>query len=165
MRLQIGLTIEPSYNVGSNRSPAEKHEVVRVHASSYQPYEISGSGSADDRERNGARIELPTIQVDSPYKQRESITMAYVKHGTYQVIDTPLFQDRMMWKPDQRAPYSGIYKCTNCGFEIATAVDAALPNVADDFRHQKWNCSGMGLNQWQLVALPIQKRAEESQPT
>lgn len=78
--------------------------------------------------------------------------MPFVKPGTELPIDMMHFDSQA--PPGIHAPYSGIYKCTNCGYEVASAVDFNLPQRDGDRRHEMWTCSGPF--KWQLVALAIQ---------
>jgi len=79
--------------------------------------------------------------------------MPYVKPGTE--IVTHLFHFEAKIPPRVAAPYFGIYRCTNCAYEIVSSPDNSLPDVVGDPKHEKFNCSG--LIKWQLVALAMQK--------
>lgn len=80
--------------------------------------------------------------------------MPYVKQSSYVVIEHPYFNSSC--QPGIRAPVSGIYKCTDCGYEIAASTENNLPQVHDDPRYDddKWHCSGQ--IKWQPVAFAIQ---------
>lgn len=55
-------------------------------------------------------------------------------------------------QPGTNAPHPGIYKCTNCGDEIAIAGGHTLP-PQNHKQHSPLN----GPITWQLVAYPVQK--------
>jgi hypothetical protein len=53
------------------------------------------------------------------------------------------------------APYSGIYHCTNCGYEIAVSIGKPLaPSAVQDPQHQAFSCVP-NLSRWVLVAEAI----------
>lgn len=54
--------------------------------------------------------------------------------------------------PGVRAPHPGIYRCVNCGDEIAIAGGHTLPPQ----NHHQHNL-GEGPIQWQLLVYPVQK--------
>ncbi len=84
--------------------------------------------------------------------------MPYVKQDSYQILAHPNFNSSC--QAGIRAPFSGIYRCTDCGYEIAASTEAMLPMAHDDPRHdrEEWNCSGQ--IKWQPVAFAIQKKPQ-----
>lgn len=83
--------------------------------------------------------------------------MPYVKRGQYQEIDFIHFNNVL--PSGGNAPYNGIYKCVNCGYEVSATTDTLLPSLVEDARHQGWECIGVP-TKWQLVALATQKRQD-----
>lgn len=83
--------------------------------------------------------------------------MPYVKPGT-NVLNmdiVPALQQVEALRPGQYAAHPGIYKCTNCAYEVVSA-GADLPQERA-IGHTEFACSGPF--RWQLVAHPIQKPA------
>jgi hypothetical protein len=61
----------------------------------------------------------------------------------------------LICKPGQPTPYSGIYRCTSCGFEIVSTKAHPLPPTEICPNHsQGWRCAH-GPVRWQLVAAAI----------
>ena len=61
--------------------------------------------------------------------------------------------------PGQLAPFSGIYRCVNCGFEAASTRGDHLPPEANCIQHHsKWP-NVYGNPRWKLVAAAIHIRA------
>ena len=61
------------------------------------------------------------------------------------------------FKPGEKVPVSGIYRCESCGFEaVSTAAENhPLPPAARcDSHHSKWKCNP-GNVRWRLVAAAI----------
>lgn len=57
--------------------------------------------------------------------------------------------------PGQLTPFSGIYRCTNCGFEAVSTKGNPLPTeMFCNLHHQQWRASS-GWVRWQLVAAAI----------
>jgi len=58
-------------------------------------------------------------------------------------------------RPGEITPYSGIYKCTSCGFECVSTAGHPLPPTAYcSGHHPKWN-AGFTEVRWHLVAAAI----------
>jgi hypothetical protein len=57
------------------------------------------------------------------------------------------------YTPGTAAPYPGIYKCTNCGDEIAIAGGHILPPQ----NHKQHNPAN-GKITWQLLVYPVQQK-------
>jgi hypothetical protein len=66
-------------------------------------------------------------------------------------------------RPGQRTPFSGIYRCQNCGFEAVSTHGHPLPPETSCFQHgtqHGTNWSGAyGTVTWKLVAAAIHIRA------
>lgn len=57
--------------------------------------------------------------------------------------------------PGQRAPFSGIYRCTNCGFEAVSTKNNTLPPEQYCHQHSPAWTGSFGSVSWQLVAAAI----------
>lgn len=58
-------------------------------------------------------------------------------------------------KPGEPTPYSGIYRCISCGFEVVSTQDHPLPPTETCPNHsQGWKCQH-GVVRWQLVAAAV----------
>jgi len=58
-------------------------------------------------------------------------------------------------RPGQPTPYSGIYKCISCGFEVASTKNHPLPPTEICTSHANdWKCNH-GVVRWKLVAAAI----------
>jgi hypothetical protein len=75
--------------------------------------------------------------------------------------DSNMFQQNnsnafdQLYSPGARAPYSGIYRCTACGFEVDSTEGHPLPPARICTQHSAvWKC-GHGVIQWRLVAAAI----------
>jgi hypothetical protein len=102
---------------------------------------------------NGALARLGDVMLrEAKLSFKADKQMPYVKSGTHSLADLIHFNHAPL-PQGQRAPYSGIYRCVNCGYEIACAADNNLPVWSNDPRHEQWNCSSGGLVKWQVVAL------------
>jgi len=65
----------------------------------------------------------------------------------------------LIYKPGQPTPFSGIYRCTSCGFEVVSTYGHALPPTEICPTHSpRWRCNH-GLVRWQLVAAAIHTTA------
>jgi hypothetical protein len=72
---------------------------------------------------------------------------------SYQQSLSSVFEQEL--KPGALAPQSGIYRCDNCGFEIAVAAGSGLPLKTMCAAHgDRWN-SKDGVVLWRLVAAAI----------
>lgn len=78
--------------------------------------------------------------------------MALYKHGNKLVKSHDAAFD-VTHSPGTSAPHPGIYKCTNCGDEIAIAGGHTLPPQ----NHKQHNPNN-GKIAWQLVVYPVQKK-------
>jgi hypothetical protein len=45
----------------------------------------------------------------------------------------------LVYSPSTPAPFTGIYRCTVCKYEIARSTREALP-IASDTDHKQWGC-------------------------
>lgn len=62
--------------------------------------------------------------------------------------------DTIHW-PGQITPFSGIYKCVNCGFEIVSEYSKPFPPHASCVQHSpKWPIA-YGQVRWRLVAAAV----------
>lgn len=60
-----------------------------------------------------------------------------------------------IYRPGQLTPFSGIYRCTSCGFEIVSTATHPLPPTETCLNHStRWMCQH-GPVRWQLVAAAI----------
>lgn len=75
--------------------------------------------------------------------------MALYKHGNRLSQSQDAAFDAIQ-PPGTEAPYPGIYRCTNCGDEIAIAGGHRLPPQ----NHQQHNLSD-GKIAWQLLVYPV----------
>lgn len=58
-------------------------------------------------------------------------------------------------KPGQPTPWSGIYRCTSCGYEVVSTKGHPLPPTETCPTHSaKWKCNH-GPVRWQLVASAV----------
>ncbi len=72
-------------------------------------------------------------------------------------VDSPDF-DKLL-HPGTLAPYSGIYRCENCGFEASSTAGNPLPPARDCGSHgSRWKCAP-GTITWRLVAAAIHTTA------
>lgn len=72
---------------------------------------------------------------------------------SYQQSLSPAFDQEL--KPGAFASQSGIYRCDNCGFEIAVAAAGQLPlNIMCAEPGERW-LSKNGMVVWRLVAVAI----------
>ena len=61
----------------------------------------------------------------------------------------------LIYNPGTRTPWSGIYKCASCGYEIVSIQGAPLPPTMVCPQHSpRWQCNH-GPVRWQLVAAAI----------
>jgi len=60
--------------------------------------------------------------------------------------------------PGQPAPFSGIYRCINCGFEAVSTRGHQLPPEANCAQHSPRWSNAYGNPRWQLVAAAIHTR-------
>lgn len=72
--------------------------------------------------------------------------MALYKHGKVLTRDNDAEFDRVH-QPGFKAPYSGIYRCSGCGFEVASNENQPLPPQNHHHQHQP----AQGAIRWQLV--------------
>lgn len=79
--------------------------------------------------------------------------MAFYKHDRFLMSSTDAAFD-LFHDPGTAAPHPGIYRCTNCGDEIAVAGGHALPPQ----NHRQHDTSS-GPVHWQLLVLPGQRSA------
>lgn len=77
--------------------------------------------------------------------------MALYKHGNHlsQSQDAAFDAEH---SPGSAAPHPGIYKCTNCGDEIAIAGGHILPP-----QNHKQHSPNNGRIKWKLLVYPVQK--------
>jgi hypothetical protein len=61
--------------------------------------------------------------------------------------------------PGQLAPFSGIYKCVNCGFEIVSTRHHHLPPEGTCSQHSSRWPDAYGEVRWKLVAAAIHIKA------
>lgn len=60
-----------------------------------------------------------------------------------------------IYPPGASAPYSGIYKCVTCGFEVTCEEGRTFPPENSCAKHHaKWKCEH-GEVKWQLAAYTI----------
>lgn len=60
-----------------------------------------------------------------------------------------------VYSPGTKTPHSGVYRCTNCGFEAVSTAGHPLPPEHSCGEHSvNWRCRH-GVVQWQLVSAPI----------
>jgi hypothetical protein len=79
--------------------------------------------------------------------------MPYFKHSVYTKSDSAAFDN--IYTPGTRAPYSGIYRCVECGFEVVSTEGHPLPPEHSCSQHSvQWRCRH-GVVRWQLVSAPI----------
>ncbi|GCF89240.1 hypothetical protein [Shewanella sp. M-Br] len=57
-----------------------------------------------------------------------------------------------VYSPGTAAPHPGIYRCTNCGDEIAIAGGHTLPP-----QNHKQHSTSNGQIKWQLIVYPVQQ--------
>ncbi|WP_267221605.1 hypothetical protein [Dyella silvae] len=77
--------------------------------------------------------------------------MALYKYGArLELINDPAFDANHT--PGTAAPHPGIYRCTNCGDEIAIAGGHILPPQ----NHRQHNPLNGPIN-WQLLVYPVQR--------
>jgi hypothetical protein len=63
-------------------------------------------------------------------------------------------------EPGQPTPFSGIYRCTACNFEIVSTRGHPLPPTKTCLGHShNWKCKH-GFIRWQLVAAAIHVNAK-----
>ena len=61
----------------------------------------------------------------------------------------------VVYTPGQVTPWSGIYRCASCGFEIVSTQGHPLPPTVTCPNHSpRWRCNH-GPVRWQLVAAAI----------
>jgi len=61
----------------------------------------------------------------------------------------------MTYPPGHLAPFSGIYRCTSCGFEAVSTAGNTLPPTRSCISHSvRWRCAH-GDVRWQLVAAAV----------
>ena len=76
--------------------------------------------------------------------------MALYKHGNgLEESQDGAFD--ITYSPGSAAPYPGIYRCTNCGEEIAIEGGNSLPR--QNHRHHDLS---IGLVAWQLLVYPVE---------
>jgi hypothetical protein len=79
--------------------------------------------------------------------------MPLFKHEVFQKSESAAFDQ--VYAPGTRTPYSGIYRCTVCGFEVVSTELHPLPPEHSCSQHSpKWRCRH-GAVRWQLVSAPI----------
>lgn len=77
--------------------------------------------------------------------------MALYKHGNYLSHSQDAAFDKT-YSPGTNAPHPGIYKCTNCGDEIAIAGGHTLPP-----QNHRQHDPKKGPIAWQLIVYPVQQ--------
>lgn len=79
--------------------------------------------------------------------------MPYYKHSVFTQSDSTAFDH--IYAPGTKTPYSGIYRCTVCGFEVVSTEGHPLPPEHSCSQHSpRWTCRH-GAVRWQLVTAPI----------
>lgn len=78
--------------------------------------------------------------------------MALYKQGNYLEQSRDAAFDALH-SPGVQAPHPGIYRCTNCGDEIAIAGGHVLPP-----QNHNQHLPTKGQIKWQLLVYPVQRR-------
>ncbi len=79
--------------------------------------------------------------------------MALYKHGTnFTKVNHPAFD--AIHLPGQAVPFSGIYRCVVCGYEVASNEGQPLPTQSHAVHNAR-----MQPIRWRLVAMAFHKAA------
>lgn len=77
--------------------------------------------------------------------------MAYFKYAeAFQHASGPVFD--LVFTPGRRVPYSGIYRCTGCGDEVA--LNKGTPFPSQNHHQHRPHYTRI---RWQLVAAAVQR--------
>jgi len=79
--------------------------------------------------------------------------MPFYKHSVFTKSDSAAFDQT--YPPGARTPYSGIYRCEVCGFEVVSTEGHPLPPEHSCVQHSaQWQCRH-GIVRWRLVTAPV----------